>query len=263
MPMIPDAPNQITGAEDLREIEAIEDRRRLQAVERLTREPHEERDRQHHLHRRSLPGEGEPLTEGRRHVPRVRDAGGARRRPPRFRHHDREECAERDQRHATGHDRQLQGNEPQRHRQHRAGDRRGEPHLPAAQEKVADGLLADLIGDPGFDRAGQEGGADAPDHLAREHRGEGRDRAFQRESAADEHEPEHDRELPAVTVGHDTGWHLENETDRFQQRADQHELQRIQANRRGLVDHVDGENRHCRGGIAAGQQVVDRGRGSG
>ncbi len=84
--------------------------------------------------------------------------------------------------------------------------------------------------------------ADAPDYLRQQHATKGRGETFDDKARADHQRTDDDRQAAAVEIGDDAGRHFEQKAAYFQNGSDQHKLQRVEADRPHLIDHVDCED---------------------
>ena len=107
-------------------------------------------------------------------------------------------------------------------------------------------VLADLVGDPGDVGPGHERPSEPGQHLGEQHDAELRC-GRQRQREPDEHEPDEDRELPAVAVGERAGGDVGERVGHLEGRAEQGQHQRAgvepvdDPQREGRDRHVEAE----------------------
>ena len=113
--------------------------------------------------------------------------------------------------------------------------------LRAAVVDAGEPLLADLVREPGVERAAQERPAEPPDGVGGDDADRGGRDADQEVGAAEDEHPDHDRALAPVGVGDDPRRHLEDEDGELHRRPDEHELERAEPELEHEEDGGDGE----------------------
>ena len=118
------------------------------------------------------------------------------------------------------------------------------PDSLTTQENASHVLHADLIGDPGLVGAARERIGEAPEAPDRDDRPRRRDNADEHPGDAHAHVTDDQRELPAVRVRHDPGWHFEQEDGGFHRGSHENELERGEVQLADEVDRHDDPRRH-------------------
>jgi hypothetical protein len=229
---------------DVRQAHVAEEVRLPEAVERLARHPPAGRDPQHQQEDGAGADEAGARDRG------LRELAQPLPRPPRrceplFRHQEvRERLDERER--AAQLDREPQRVAREGDASHDPEDRADVADARPAQERAADLVRAELVGQPGLVGADEERRARAPDGVAGEDDRERRRRAEEHDPQPLKRHADCDREPPGDGVREDAGRHAEQEVAQLHHGAVEHELQRREVRLADEVDGCDGERERPR-----------------
>ena len=167
-------------------------------------------------------------------------------------HHEDQPDAERDLQQAADDDRHPEVDVREADRGDDRGQRGDLPELLRAEERRRERVLTDLTREPCLGRAARERVRDAPQDLRGHDRADVRVGAFHDEADAHPDVADDHRQTAAVDVRDDARRDLEDEHRGFHERADEHQLERVQARRLDAVQRRDRED-HGRDERAAGR----------
>ena len=161
-------------------------------------------------------------------------------------HHEDQPDAERDLQQAADDDRHPEVDVREADRGDDRGQRGDLPELLRAEERRRERALTDLTREPCLGRAARERVGDAPQDLRGHDRADVRVGAFHDEADAHPDVADDHRQPAAVDVHDDARRDLEDEHRGFHERADEHQLERVQARRLDAVQRRDREDRGSR-----------------
>ena len=119
-------------------------------------------------------------------------------------------------------------------------------------------LLSHLVGNPGIQRAADEGVTDATYDRRQQDQREARKAALDQPTGTNQHLPNDDREAAAVGIGDYTGGYLAEQNRGLKRGADQHKLERIHPD---FLHVVHGQDRVDHAGtdrVGQAQEQIDQ-----